>query len=513
MERLWSDLGLEKSPNMLKNKTKLVQVLVGANGMPSSDLELSLRRLVATVKTCPSYALFLMQGSDFWDALLDAWRSGAGTFRSKIMATIYYSLTSLLQSDNSNLSLLLDHLFDLLADDGKSGQVEQGLLLTDLVCATPFLRKFRSRFDAALSTGRSKSMLQSLESVRATSMQGNLQSNRRRIHQQKGKKPSPHQPDVQKMSLVTEVRDLFPDLSASTVIELLDRFGDDVEKVVAHLLDNQPVSNADNVAESNINLHSVPDTPDLAVTSTSSSQRRNYFDRDELDKLEVAASRLHIGHKETTWEPSSSQNKAAIFSALAAFDSDSDERDDTYDIDDVGGAIDNTIGAESEAVSNEDSLYVTWKSSPEVFARDAATRRGKARAMLRNDTGMTDEAIEGWALMLGRDPRRQAKLETRSSSFRGEQAELSATAWRAKGEDTVEDHAGANTQSSDRGNLRGRGRGRGHGSAFRGNAAGPTGEKDTQLARQRKDANKGSRANHNRRNQRAKKLARAGFPG
>ena len=267
-------------------------------------------------------------------------------------------------------------------------------------------------------------------------------------------------------------------------------------------------------AEANTAFPSVTDTPDWLDTATSSSRRRNVFDGDELDKLEVEGSRLHIGRKETTWEPSSSQNKAAIFSALALLhDSDSDERDDTYDIDDVGGVIDNTVGTESDTLSNEDSLYVTWKSSPEVFARDAATRRGKARAALRNETGMTDETIEGWALMLGRDPRRQAKLEAKFATFRGEQRELGATAWRAKEENTTEDNANSSAQSSDRGNLRGRGRGRSSRGRFSGNASGPAGDKDTQLARQRKDASKSSRANHNRRDQRARKVARAGFPG
>ena len=70
--------------------------------------------------------------------------------------------------------------------------------------------------------------------------------------------------------------------------------------------------------------------------------------------------------------------------------------------------------------------------------------------------------------------------------------------------------------SSGRGGFGGRARGRG---GFpgrgrgRGNVAGPTGDKDTEAARRRKEASKGSRANHNRRDQRARKMARGGFPG
>jgi activating signal cointegrator complex subunit 2 len=131
---------------------------------------------------------------------------------------------------------------------------------------------------------------------------------------------------------------------------------------------------------------------------------------------------------------------------------------------------------------------------------------------LRDETGLTDEAIEGWAVVLSRDPRQMRRLEAKFSKFSGAQAELAPTSWRAN-------TAGSGTEDSDAdGGGRGRGRilariarvGRGRG---RGNAAGPTGDKETEVARQRKEANKGSRANHNRRDQRAKKMARGGFPG
>ena len=249
MERLWSSLSLDKSPQMLKNKAKLVQVLGEAGGLPLSDLESSLRRLLGTVKACSSYALFLMQGSDFWDTILNAWRSGSEAFRSKTMAIIYYSLTSLLNGGSSKVSLLLDHLFSLVSDDENSRKGKKNLVLTELVCATPFLRKFRGHIDATSSTGRSKSMLQSLESIKAASTQDYPRSTGRSIHHYRAKQRSPHEPHVHKMSLVTEVQDLFPDLTASSIVELLDEFGEDVEQVIAHLLDNQPISKTDNATQ------------------------------------------------------------------------------------------------------------------------------------------------------------------------------------------------------------------------------------------------------------------------
>ena len=125
---------------------------------------------------------------------------------------------------------------------------------------------------------------------------------------------------------------------------------------------------------------------------------------------------------------------------------------------------------------------------------------------------MTDEAIEGWAVMLAREPRRLKRLEVMSSmgTSAQQQTELARSAYReglANEESATEesDSGGGRGGYRDRG-LRGRGRGRGRG----GNVAGPTDDKATQIARQRKDTNKSSRANHNRRDQRARKMARGG---
>ena len=41
--------------------------------------------------------------------------------------------------------------------------------------------------------------------------------------------------------------------------------------------------------------------------------------------------------------------------------------------------------------------------APKLFDRDAETRRSKARADLKAQTGWTDEQIEGWRIMLERN--------------------------------------------------------------------------------------------------------------
>jgi activating signal cointegrator complex subunit 2 len=261
-------------------------------------------------------------------------------------------------------------------------------------------------------------------------------------------------------------------------------------------------------------------TPPLLPT------RRNIFDDDEFDQLAVDTTRLHIGRRnpgqtadDILQDRTNGPNKAAILSALAAFDSDDDERDDTYDVEDVGGTVDSaTPGNNPEESSgesrdvNDEALFRAYKMIPTVFDRNPGERRGKARIALREETKMTDEAIEGWAIMLSRDPRRMRKLEAKYSTFAGGQKELAPSAWRG-------DNGGSATEESDgggrtvRGTFRGHvGRGRGGGGRG-GNVAGPTGDKATEVARRRKAANKGSSANHNRKDAAARKMARGGFAG
>ncbi|KPV75558.1 uncharacterized protein RHOBADRAFT_53524 [Rhodotorula graminis WP1] len=57
------------------------------------------------------------------------------------------------------------------------------------------------------------------------------------------------------------------------------------------------------------------------------------------------------------------------------------------------------------------TLESAYLAHPEVFARDSATRRGKARKVLRERTGLGDEQIEGWKSMLERDAKKMQRLK------------------------------------------------------------------------------------------------------
>jgi activating signal cointegrator complex subunit 2 len=46
--------------------------------------------------------------------------------------------------------------------------------------------------------------------------------------------------------------------------------------------------------------------------------------------------------------------------------------------------------------STDRLLYSAWKSDPSMFARDYGTRHSLRRSNLKQQTGWTDEAIEGY---------------------------------------------------------------------------------------------------------------------
>lgn len=526
---IWRQYELSESASVQKSKVVLTAMLENAHMEPLAAHQLA--PYMAMSRTCFLYAQFLMLGSDLLDSLVSAYgRVTSPSLQKHLVALSYVCIESLLNEQEMQTSSLLDHLYSL-----KSTKLARAL-----VEDTPFLSKFqRHTLDHEKGSGRAKPLLEAFSKydIRFKSSD----PLRRRINKGKHKSVGGYERGasrdmhVHKLSLVTQVQDLFPDLGSGFVIKLLDEYHDDTEAITAHLLDSnlpkhlQQADHAEIIDLSSAAYadhehepapHIIPhSTPPLPPT------RRNIFDNDDFDNLAIDASTLHFGSKNpdltadqllSSERPST--HKAAILSALAAFDSDDDERDDTYDAEDVGGTVDNTLGdddVDTKGDKNDEVLLHVYRQTPELFQRDWDTRRGQPRQKLKQGTGMTDEAIEGWAIMLSRDPNRLRRLEREHKMGGGlQQSVQESTAWRA-------DSELGNGDASEAGGSRGGDRGRGgrwasqrtQGGRGRGAVAGPASEKDTQVARQRKDANKGSRANHNRRDQRARKMARGGFAG
>ena len=500
----------------------------------------NLQRLAPILRASPDIAALFMTGSDFLDALASFYvRTINVEDRKAAVLLLYLGLESLVKVEPQNVSMLSDHLYSLKTTADNASSKES--ILADLITNTPLVARSRRSVNGE-GSDRLFKLLDSLETYRSSSIARPRKRVRRKVDKGKGKGPQVDgELHMHRMSLVTQVQDLFPDLGSGFIMKLLDEYDDNVEQVTAHLLDDSlppHLQTLDRTEKASIYTPNQATQRDqLAPRSTPPPldpyaepyipSRRNVFDDDELDRLEMDTSRLHIGKRNATQPSNTTTNKAAILSALAAFDSDDDERDDTYDVDDVGGTVDTAhpdgepalATSKASQEENDAALFKVHKASPELFGRTFDIRRGQARQALKAETGMTDEAIEGWAIMLRRDPKRLTRMESKfgaggAGAFNGTQGQLGRTAYR-------ESPAGTETEDSDapnapRGGFRGRGRGRGgpagRGRGRGGNVAGPSSEAGTAAAQRRKEESKGSRANHNRRDQRARKMRRGGIP-
>lgn len=526
-------------------------------------VEERLQRLNHVISSSPSTASFFLAGSEFLDGLIGCYKIMNPPLRKVIITTTCLSLVGLIESEPPKFSVLTDQLYSLktAAEAHKAGPLNANdSLVAELVSTTPLLQQIEHKMEAlGTENVRTKNFLRDLAAFKKPGAgMKPKRLIRRKVDKGKGVALDDHDTmageiHIHRMSQITQIQDLFPELGSGFVSKLLDQYDNDTEQVVAHLLeDSLPASlqSADRTEQLYVFMYFVgaslifvfeanrifrsstprPRRKSSLVPRPTPPQiptRRNVFDDDELDRLVLDTSKLHFGKREPSKtaddmlaDRSAAPNKAAILSALATFDLDDDERDDTYDSADVGGTVDNT-NADDPKDDNEEALWKAYQADPKNFDRDQATRRGGTRTKLKEETGMTDEAIEGWAIMLSRNANQKRRLELKysaASAFSGKQNELASTSWRASpaGSGTeVSDTDGGGSGGRGRGGARGRGRGYGGRGGARGggNVAGPSGEHDTEQARRRKEASKSQRANHSRRDQRAKKMARGGFPG
>ncbi|PWY90995.1 hypothetical protein BO70DRAFT_329144 [Aspergillus heteromorphus CBS 117.55] len=548
----WSKHQDAITSSLEKAKIKVTRELSSLNPSKSTAILFEIRLLTILASVMPGCGQELMAGSDFLDTFSDAYQTHKrDDIRRVLVANIYVGLASLLKGSKPNLSSLLDQLYSLKATAGIGSSTSQKgpTLLSDVICSTDLL----VRLDRYLTTHpqkRGQDLLSTLRTYHdsSKSFHRRYQKSKKRLDKGKARAadlPPPEDLHIHKMSLITQIQDLFPDLGTGYIARLLDHYNDSPETIIAHLLDNSIPESLQTLDPSEP-LQSLQPAPTPSTTPSQPEYhaplpphqpRKNIFD-DSIDLAELARSSsptnphqttLHYGRASNTTATAETilsdrthhaAQKAAIMSALATFDSDDDERDDTYDVADVGGTIDATTTTDKEdptttsasAAELDLTLYRAYKSTPGLFGRDSATRRSQPRAALKRETGMTDEAIEGWAVMLARDPKRMSRLEDRVMYGTGgggggggglNQPDLAPTAYRRPGAD--EEESETDGQGGGGGFRGGRGRGRGRGGAGdSGSTQNPT------VARQRKEENKASRANHNRRQQRAKKVARAG---
>ena len=506
-----------------------------------------LQKATALTKLSSEAGLALITGTDYLEAIIGGYqdvqgRNANSALRKAMTEHTFYCLRSLMADASKQPSLLLDHIYLMKteADRMQKAKPDTPTLLSSLVCSTSFLKHFRAD-NAVMATKRGQQMLDTLTTYRQHNLQHHPSMKLVRPKEKKGKqRADPHEEmHIHKAAQISQIHDLFPNLPNPYILKLLDHFNEDVEAVIAGLLepDSLPQSLQDPPAAEEPAIDISGPHHDLAPRSTPPllPQRRNVFDNDDFDNLRISTAKLHKGRKEIQVhqdESANARSKAAILAALAAFDSDDDERDDSYDVADVGASVDNTYDTDSrprqarpgDHDAHEELLFKAWKDNTDLFARDSKTRVSNIRQQLKRDTGLSDEQIEGWAIMLKKDSNLQTRLDTKYSaaaSFGGNQKGLPSTRWRANASGTEDSHdddgddgervGGGDGRRMGQAQIRGTrnwGRGGGGGRGG-GNTAGPVDAAATQAARRRKEQGRGrGGASHNRREGRAKKMGR-----
>lgn len=316
--------------------------------------------------------------------------------------------------------------------------------------------------------------------------------------------PEPHDLDVE----ILQVMDIFPNQSPEYIRELLKQsVFKNAEKVIEALLEGTAPGESP-VAEDVKSAHTMPSEP---------IERKNVFDDEILDVSKIRSGKKNQDEASILRDRVAVEQMKADILRRAEAMADAEEDEDggkaaevDHDIDfgdEVKVIGDGEASSEGENDSDEDGvppskvtpetvLELAYIRDPELFARDASTRRSKARSELKAQTGWSDEQIEGWRIMLERNPNKDKILQ--KHEFSGNRlVDLSMTG-NASG-------SGSSSRGGDHGRGRGgRGAGRGRG---RGRGSGDGG--DTR-ERALKDKNKASRGNHNRKRGHDKKMAKVG---
>ncbi|KAL8776904.1 MAG: hypothetical protein Q9194_002858, partial [Teloschistes cf. exilis] len=391
LQDLWRKGDLDKT--LQKHKATLIESFAdNTDGNAHPDLDGTLARVATLLRVCPGYGESLMLGSDFIDALSSLYDHASSSLKNKLLVIVYRCFLALMDPLNPRFSMMLDHLYAL------NSSKQQNALLAAVSSSTPFVRRLRERI-AGPDAVRAEKIIQQLSAFEGSSTLPPKSKQRQRASKGKGKEKDEYGHGafdggmhVHRMSIVTQIQDLFPDLGSAFIIKLLDEYEDDAERVTAHLLDDslpphlKSLDRSENLPQRSTQPIYTDDlVPNLAPHPSPPlpPTRRNIHDNDAFDSLTISPSQIHRGLKSSSHtadtvlqDRSSAPNKAAILSALAAFDSDDDERDDTYDVEDVGGTVDAAIPGSEEMDAdlrdkNEEALFRAWKMSPEAFERDA----------------------------------------------------------------------------------------------------------------------------------------------
>lgn len=251
---VWKRLPKPLEASLQSEKQLLIQDLESGLNGNVSRLEGNLKRLNHLLHVSSDTSSFFMTGSDFLDGLITCYKLMNPPLRKAIITTTYLCLIGLSEGTKPNFPLLVDQLYALkaAAEAHQAGPTNANdSLVAEVVTVTPILKQLLQRFENhnAISN-RSKSVITALEGFKKAG--GILRPKRlirRKINKGKGVDTGNATPDnfdhgadgeihIHKMSLISQVQDIFSDLGSGFIVKLLDEYNDNVEQITAHLLED-----------------------------------------------------------------------------------------------------------------------------------------------------------------------------------------------------------------------------------------------------------------------------------
>ena len=240
----WRKSNLEQRTDTQDSKSKLMRLLEAVESNASVEPEQHFRRVAAFLKASHNYGHFLILGSDTIDSLHIAWSNASSILQKKLITITYLALLSLLEEEKRNISLLLDQLYGLkeLSEKGRADSPNESLL-AGVTSSTPFIHKLQEHIKGP-DAARAKPLITYLKTLKSTKHTMPKKPFRQKVSlvRAQGNDEYGHNSvgaeHVHKLSMVTQVQDLFPDLGAGFVVRLLDEYNDNTELVITHLLED-----------------------------------------------------------------------------------------------------------------------------------------------------------------------------------------------------------------------------------------------------------------------------------
>ena len=201
-----------------------------------------MRRVAPLIRASSDAGSLFMAGSDFIDTLSSAYLAASQGLRQILVVVAYLSLISLTKGEKANPSMLFDHLYSLKSQSSKAGT--GSTLLADVVTNTPLISKLSTSV-VGKHAERAHTLAAALAPLKSNALARPRPVSRRKptkgkaiVSKSSGHEAVSHEQHMHRISSITQVQDLFPDLGSGFVSRLLDEYDENVEQVTAHLLDD-----------------------------------------------------------------------------------------------------------------------------------------------------------------------------------------------------------------------------------------------------------------------------------